>query len=338
MTTSTLRAGLQGTITLTDQITIEDPVTIDGTGVDITITCDKPGGVGHRAFVVAGTSTSVTLWAFTIYQCSPDDNGGAILNSGILTLNHMLFSNNTANTSSGGAIFNNPFASLLISVSTFQGNQASIDGGAVYNAGSLHIQDSAFSGNLAASNNNSQVGYGGAIFDGIGATILRSTFDSGRGTSGGAIFEDGEDLIIADSTLSNNYVKGIDSNDLGLGSAVFTDANSAEFYNDTIAYNQVKENTAPGAIYLDGSSVTLINTISALNTSIQDGTTAPSASCGGSSVIDSGHNLDSGSSCNFTAAGSLSNTNPGLFDTTPQVNGNVHGGQNAQSRIEQSSP
>jgi predicted outer membrane repeat protein len=133
MTTSTLGAGLQGTITLTDQITIEDPVTIDGTGVDITITCDKPGGVGHRAFVVAGTSTSVTLWAFTIYQCSPDDNGGAILNSGILTLNHMLFSNNTANTSSGGAIFNNPFASLLISVSTFQGNQASIDGDAVYN-------------------------------------------------------------------------------------------------------------------------------------------------------------------------------------------------------------
>jgi len=98
---------------------------------------------------------------------------------------------------------------LTVTASTFSGNAAGDrgDGGAIYNEGTLTVIDSTFSGNIAGYS-----GQGGGIYNSVGdLTISNSTFSgntSGDRGDGGGISNYTGNLVISDSTFSGNSTSG----------------------------------------------------------------------------------------------------------------------------------
>ena len=130
------------------------------------------------------------------------ENGGAIYNSGELTITESTLTGNTAQES-GGAIHNNEGGELTITESTLTENTAQSEyggGGAINNNGELTITESTLTGNTA--------GYGGAIDNNEGGelTITESTLTENTAKyRGGAIHNnEGGELTITESTLTGN--------------------------------------------------------------------------------------------------------------------------------------
>ena len=125
--------------------------------------------------------------------------GGAIRNSGELSIRDSAFSHNSADPSNG-AITN--YGELSISDSTFSSNLAKY-GGAIRNYGELSIVNSTFSGNSAKDDGNFYVSRGGAIENADKLSITSSTFSGNSAENGGAIFngEDGK-LRITNSIIA----------------------------------------------------------------------------------------------------------------------------------------
>lgn len=156
------------------------------------------GGGDSAIYVQQGT--------LTVNHCDFVNNlagsGGAIINSGALTVNGSTFTGNHADNR-GGAIRNNGQAT--IGTSRFTGNTAMVDGGAIYNGASMVVNASTFSGNQSIQNNNNT---GGAISNyGTSLTINTSTFAGNTSSSiGGAIFTQGTGpTTLVGSTLSGNH-------------------------------------------------------------------------------------------------------------------------------------
>jgi hypothetical protein len=187
----------------------------------------------------------------------------------------------------GGAIFN--AGTLKVTNSTFSGNRATT-GGAIENAGTLEVTNSTFFGNTATG--------GGAIENAGGGTlkVTNSTFSGNRATTGGAI-ENAGTLEVTNSTFFGNTATG--------GGAIRNGGvGTVEVINSTFSGNTA---TSGGAL-LNGesSSMTLGNTIVANSTF--------GGNCSfefGNPITDGGYNIDDDGTCGFTqATGSLPDTNP----------------------------
>jgi CSLREA domain-containing protein len=140
--------GSEATITLASELpTITDSagLTIDGGGADITISGDR-----HVQALRVSGGANLTLANLMVTR-GYGGLGGAIENSGTLTVSNSTFSGNTA-TSAGGGIFND--GSLAVSNSTFSGNSVSGSGGAIYNApqdlGTVGLFNSTIANNSAS--------------------------------------------------------------------------------------------------------------------------------------------------------------------------------------------
>ena len=110
----------------------------------------------------------------TVTNCTFTDNtadyGGAIYNTGtIITLGGCNFTGNNASYY-GGAIFNGGTITN-ISSSTFTGNTA-CDGGVIYNAGNIYTASTITNVSNCTFTNNKATSYGGAIYDGHGSCTL----------------------------------------------------------------------------------------------------------------------------------------------------------------------
>ena len=153
--------------------------------------------------------------------------GGAIgVNSGDATVTNSTLSGNTADDGSGGnlggGIFVDTSASLLLTNSTITGNVAVVNGGGVYNAGTLVIDGSTFSGNSADR--------GGGVFATSSATtIVNSTFFNNAATSGGGGVYVVDSVTITNSTLNQNSTSG---NGAGI---CINDGATATIHNSIIA-------------------------------------------------------------------------------------------------------
>jgi predicted outer membrane repeat protein len=192
-------------------------------------------GAANLAILGNGTSRVLTIDTATVSISGVTigsgfaDYGGAVLNSGTLTLTDCVLSSNSA-TMFGGAIFNsgtlnlvrsiaaNNFAeyrggaiytdtdsTLTVDHSTLSGNSSSI-GGAIDNQdGTLAIVASTLSRNFTTGTSG---GAGGALFNGgLGGrvTIVGSTFASNVAAwEGGAIYTLSGTTTIANSTIANN--------------------------------------------------------------------------------------------------------------------------------------
>jgi len=267
-----------GTLTVTNS-------TFSGNSTD-------PGyGGGGIANLASGTLTINN----STFSGNHSDGGGGIYNDGMLTVTNSTFSGNVA-TNGGGGIYNYA-GTMRVSGSTFSGNSTvgySSDGGAIVNGGTLTITNSTFSGNSVSAGDS---GRGGGITNGGTLTITNSTFSgntvSGFGGRGGGI-ANGGDLTVTNSTFSDNGAP----DQFGQGGGIFNVGGTLSVTNSTFFDNGVGSGGSGGGI---SGSATLRNTILAHN----------GGNCAGG-ITDGGHNLDDGTSCGFTANGSLSNTDPKL--------------------------
>lgn len=213
-------AGLAGqTITLGGtQLQITSPLTINGLGAtQLSIS----GNNTSRIFEVSA-GNSVTISGLTLTQ-GKSDNGGGIINSGILTISNSTISANSvqaisgiaANIGNGGGIsnggtltFNNStisgnngsgisnfadtsIATLEISNSTISGNSTSGDGGGIRNFASASNATLTISNSTISGNNACGIFWLGPNF----TASLRSTIVADTVTLDGNVPGLGDDLI-----------------------------------------------------------------------------------------------------------------------------------------------
>jgi hypothetical protein len=188
---------VSGTITLASgQLNVTTNVTILGPGPGL---LTVSGNNSSRVFNVTGTN--VTISGLTVAKGYTLDNGGGIYNNPGATLivsNCTLRANSATNEAFGygygGGCYN--ASTLTISASTFSGNSA-FNGGGCWNLGTLTISASILSTNSAAN-------YGGGCFNEGTLTISASTFSGNAAAAvGGGCCNFGI-LTISASTFSGN--------------------------------------------------------------------------------------------------------------------------------------
>ena len=239
------------------------------------------GSGQSRLFDIAG-GTNVEIANLTLTggaaEAAGANNGGAIFNSGNLTLISSTITGNTA-SSAGGAIYSAPHARLSLYSSKVEQNVAQT-GGALYTGeyGTLQLNNATVSGNSALG------GDGGGIYDAklTDGYVYRSFLQGNSANGdGGAIWNSGT-LTLSDSLLTGNTTSGG-------GGAVYTayyanttgNPPSLTLHNDTIAANLAAGNG--GGIWAFAGPIVLDNTIVDGNSSgsgSQDinGSVAPSSS------------------------------------------------------------
>lgn len=160
-------------------------------------------------------------------------------------------------------------------------------GGGVYNDnGDVQISNSAISGNSAVD--------GGGIYNRAGiVTVRNSTVEGNSATNGGGVYA----AIGSATRVTNGTVSG-NSATLGNGGGIWNDG-TLTVTNGTLSGNSA---SSGGGIWNQGA-VELSNSIIANSVNSDD--------CSGTGSFSSlGYNLDSDNTCNLTAAGDITGSNP----------------------------
>jgi predicted outer membrane repeat protein len=243
---------------LTGDLDILAPLTINGAGASSTV-IDANGL--DRAFDVH--SCTVTLSGMTIRGGSASSyvagtspllgEGGAILNSGTLTVTDCAITGNYASLS-GGGIFNG--GTLSVNNSVLSGNSAHNYGGGIANDiyRSLSVSNSTFSGNHAA--------YGGAIWiNSFGNVTVQGGTLSGNSAFGGAgIFNQSGTLIVSSCTFSSNSAGYYGGAIYNTGTGTGTGLGTVTILNSTLTANSAVRgggiyNAVYGKLTIDGGTV-----------------------------------------------------------------------------------
>ncbi len=214
---------------------ITTEITINGNGIDNTIiqANANPSIATYRLFEVSSTG-NLTLDNLTVANgrcngsCATDlTNGGALYNTGVVSITNSQFETNIASNAGGSIYTGAPGSSLTIDNSTFLGDTAfpSGAGGAIASEGStVTIRNSTFSKNATNS-------AGGAIYSANSTvlTITNSTFsdNTASGNIGGAIYN-GSTATITNSTFSGN-------NSFSINGATINNTNTLYLFNTIIA-------------------------------------------------------------------------------------------------------
>ena len=180
-----------------------------------------------------------------------DDNGTH-------TINGTTFSGNTA-TQNGGAIYNysgtigdiiGDFSNNYVEGKYDVSGKIGAIGGAISNNTTVTSGISGtFTNNSATSQGGAIQNYAGYITDGIS----NSTFSGNHAADGGAIWNQSSSLAITDSSFTNNYTT------TGNGGAIYSSGNlTINAVNDAVTFsgNQVKTSSTAVAndIYMDGGT------------------------------------------------------------------------------------
>ena len=224
-----------GTITLTNTITLTKNVILDASSVNLIVS----GGGSNRIFYVpagitlAATNLVVANGLVTTNVSTATADGGAVYNNGSVILTGCTVTNNSAINSSGGT-----------------GR-----GGAIYNAGNLSFFATSLSNNAVVGS----TAEGGGIFSAGGAATIRDStlssnlclYTANGGTNyacGGALYQQAGSLSLSNSILTANLAMG--STGTGYGSAtnssVYGGALTAFGGITTIDHCQFLANTAYG--------------------------------------------------------------------------------------------
>jgi hypothetical protein len=217
------------TIRLQSQITITDDLTIQGGASNLTIS----GGDRTRLFVVNDSQPDkligVEINNITLAH-GRSDRGGAVSNTGKLTLRNCILSHNeaedrggailnqggqvlladttfsqdrvTASGRGGGAVDNEGTSgAVTITGGTFTRNESSDSGGAILNSGTLTVTGTKF-------NDNTAVFEGGAIRNSGTATLTGTVFTSNSTTrtevSGGGAVRNSGTMVVNSSAFTRN--------------------------------------------------------------------------------------------------------------------------------------
>lgn len=220
----------------------------------------------NRIFTVK-SGVNLTLQNLTI-ENGYTDSGTVYNQGGNLIVNGSTFTGNNANNN-GGAIYNDGLGTLTVIGSTFTGNKANNNGGAIYSngAGTFNVMGSTFTGNNASS--------GGAIYNKVNVlTVTNSTFTGNTAEWGSAVFDtcDHTTLTVLNSTFTENnassggtiyksrgflVVTGSNfTRNEGNGAVIYTYGTSA-----TVSFNRIVGNAASGGypVYSSSGSIVAIN-------------------------------------------------------------------------------
>jgi hypothetical protein len=297
--------GLSGTITLTTgELQLHQSVTITGPGAN---TISVSGNNAARVLEVFGGATAtVSGLTITAGRVTGGNNGGGVLinSTGTLTLTRCSLSGNSAG--SGGGIEND--GTLTLTSSTLSGNSTTSGGagGGIRNTGMLTVTNTTLSGNSSDS--------GGGILNAATLTLTSSTLSGNSAFFGAGISNSGT-LTLTGSTLSGNSTTsgGAGGGIRNTGTLTVTNStlngNSAYqgggIYNagaltlTTVTLSANSTSTSGGAIFDNGTSPTLRNTIVAGNTS-------------GATPSDISGNVDTGSSYNLIGTGGSGGLSDGV--------------------------
>lgn len=325
---------------------------------------DITGGLTIKGIDSSTTNISTTVALDRVMQILPgatviligesinnghsSQNGGAIFNSGALTLQSVVIQNSSAD-GDGGGLFNDS-GTVTVNDGTINDNQ-SHHGGGIYNHSGMVTLDTCIVNNDQAINsgngggiynsdnatliinscwihdNTANIGAGGGIYN-LGAVNINNGFiDSSHAFQHGGNIYSGDNglssLIISNTTISRGLAGGN-------GGGVFNDGALA-LTNVTIAENGAASGSGIYSMEHTQQPVELTNT------TIMSNTNAPArpgagifnagapltlkntlvafngtlGNCDGSGSINSaGHNLTSDSTCSFNATGDLINTDP----------------------------
>ncbi|HEX6834585.1 MAG TPA: right-handed parallel beta-helix repeat-containing protein [Rudaea sp.] len=261
------------------------------------------------------TGANVTLRNFVFQHgktvgSSPDSDGGAIRNAGVLSLTSCILHLNTSG-GGGGAIDNEGV--LTIEASTFSNNTAA-SGGALIDRNTLSIAH----GYIA---NNNAVGQGGALdLRGHNATLTYTTVQNNTAGSfaGGGIFvsTDGT-LNLSGSLVAGNHVTGIGA---GIGNFGALTVSNSTFYGnvassvggaisnepDASMTSHILASTFGANSGAGGNAVANLQGAITLRHSLLAGV----GNCTGT-ITDTGGNIAGDATCGLGAT-SLSNTDPQL--------------------------
>jgi len=198
-------------------LNLEKNVTLVGAGVDATIL----EGPGRDRVIAISANAVVNISGMTIARgVAADDYGGGIHNNGSLNLSRAALIHNGR----GGGLAN--FGGATLTDVTIDGNAAAGSGGGIYNAGTVMLERVTISGNSAGSSGfqsgggilstgsltltnvtisgNSAMLYGGAIAQvGSFATLTNATVVGNTSPSGGAIFNGGATMRLANVLMAN---------------------------------------------------------------------------------------------------------------------------------------
>ncbi len=262
---------------------------------------------GGAIFNSAGATLTVSASNFTSNFASED--GGAILNDGTATISQSSFTLNTTNDDAGAidnqssagelTIIDSSFTdnsvadvggairisggTAMITGSTFSGNFATRDSGAIHNDGELTIRNSTLSG-------NSTNGVGGAIYGhGGSVTLINSTVTLNHAGASGDVNSSGGGIYSDDgtqTTLQNSIVAG----NLAGGGAGTPDDLRGTNVNAGSAFNLIGDSATAGGL-TNGANGNLIGVDPLLGALANNGgPTLTHALLAGSRAINHGSN------------------------------------------------
>ena len=196
-------------------------------------TVDAFGGAIYNLNRVIITNTSTLQLNSALATNADTAMGGAIYNSGSITISHATLSSNTTSSinsteNRGGGIYNSSGSTLTVQNATLSNNLATGNddsrGGAIYNVGQLRLKGSScvLTGNKADPFSASLTGEGGAIYNSGDMQVndcaisLNEADDHGGGIyNGGIINTLVEDVFFFDNDTPNGAGGGIYNNQSG---------------------------------------------------------------------------------------------------------------------------
>lgn len=310
--------------------TLNRDIAITGPGAgQLTIRRDSAPETPAFRIIQVSNGFSATLTGLTLSNgLAVNDSGGAILNSGTLTLNQCAVTGSQATL--GGGIYS--FGPLTLNGCTISGNTADAGGGL------LPLADVTLDG-CSVENNTGTFGGGGMILSFNTGVIRNSTFTGNTGgDGGGAILNDTATLTMTNCTVAGNtatgtgFGGGLLNSTIGqptsvtLTNCTFTDNVSSDPANGTSVCTIFYPESRPSRLgtgfwrkNLPSSKAVLNTTGEGANTcyrnTIFNGAGAQVAAfpLGGPAVnLSLGNNLSNDGTGNLTATGDLPNTNPQL--------------------------
>jgi nitrous oxidase accessory protein NosD len=258
-------ATLVVTGTCSGNFTVDETLTLLGRG---TAVLNGEHG-GSTLTVASGATVRGAGLTFTDGSAPGIGDGGGINNSGTLSLEDSLVTNNSAG-SYGGGIYNS--GALTLKGTTVNGNSSMVFGGGIYNNGAMTLQDSSVSDNSAElagggifsgygfdpvtlqdssiSNNTVTAGSGGGIFNILDSETLQNTRVSGNTASleGGGIVNNAGTTTLVDSTVTNNSIVTNTTTSVGGAGGIFDFSGTVPMRNSTVSGNIPDNCDPPGYV------------------------------------------------------------------------------------------
>jgi CSLREA domain-containing protein len=208
-----------------------DALTIRGAGAATTVI---DAGRIDRALETFG-GIVVTIRDVTITNGSLAGNGGAVRNRAGLTLTRDIVGQSTA--TEGGGVYND--GTLTLDATRVTGNVATQLGGGVRNARSLTVVVSTLDANRAVD--------GGALWNDLSVTLVDSTVsgNSASGEGGGILNRGAGATVRANSTTVANNRADADGNGVGDGGGLSNQGGSVQLSNSIVAANIDSGGQAP---------------------------------------------------------------------------------------------